>query len=62
MAFCKIEDFTGTIEVVVFPKTYQRVHDLIASDSIVYVSGKVDEKENQMTILTDDIRTVDASS
>ena len=61
MAFCKIEDFTGTIEVVVFPKTYQRVYALIVPDSIVYISGKVDEKENQMTILSDDVRVVDTS-
>ncbi|MBI5614484.1 DNA polymerase III subunit alpha [Candidatus Gottesmanbacteria bacterium] len=61
MAFCKIEDFTGTIEVVVFPKTYLRTYALIVPDSIVYISGKVDEKENQMTILTDDVRAVDAS-
>jgi DNA polymerase-3 subunit alpha len=54
MAFVKLEDLGGTIEVVVFPKIYARTVDLWHADSLVKLSGKVDEKEDRLTILADD--------
>lgn len=54
MAFAKIEDLTGVIEVVVFPKIFARTSDLWHQDSVVVLSGKVDEKDERLTILTDD--------
>ena len=44
MAFVKLEDLTGTIEIVVFPKIYSRTLDGGIKDQILSVSGKVDEK------------------
>ncbi len=54
MAFVKVEDLDGTIEVVVFPKIYARTADLWHADALVKLSGKVDEKEDRLTILADD--------
>ncbi len=54
MAFVKLEDLTGTIEIVVFPKIYSRTLDLWNQDQILSVSGKVDEKDDRLTILVDD--------
>jgi DNA polymerase III subunit alpha len=58
MAFVKLEDLTGTIEIVVFPKIYARTADLWQMDQIMTISGKVDEKDDRLTILIDDARKI----
>ncbi len=47
MAFLKLEDLRGVIEVVVFPKTLERVRNLINVDSIVIIKGRVSMKEDE---------------
>lgn len=59
MAFVKIEDMTGTIEVVVFPKIYSQTADIWHPDAVVEVSGKVDQKEEKRTILIDSAKRID---
>lgn len=56
MAFVRLEDLSGTIEVVIFPKIYQRTYDLWVADVTVLISGKVDEKDERITILVDDAK------
>lgn len=51
MAFVKLEDMTGTVEVVVFPKTYAETADFWQLDRILTVAGRVDEKDDRLTIL-----------
>jgi DNA polymerase-3 subunit alpha len=47
MAFLKLEDLTGTIEVIVFPKTLDKVKDLCVADSLVIVKGRLSLKEDE---------------
>lgn len=47
MAFIKIEDLSATIEVIVFPKTLDRVRNLIATDAFVIIKGRVSMKEDE---------------
>ena len=47
MAFLKLEDLSGVIEVVVFPKTLDKVRNLINLDSIVIINGRVNIKEDE---------------
>lgn len=47
MAFLKLEDLTGVIEVVVFPKTLDKVRNLINLDSMVVINGRVNIKEDE---------------
>lgn len=47
MAFLQLEDLTGTIEVIVFPKTLDKVRDLISEDSLVRIKGRVSIKEDE---------------
>ena len=44
MAFSSIEDLTGTIELVIFPKTWEQYQDKIVKDKILVVWGKADVK------------------
>ena len=47
MAFLKLEDLTRVIEVVVFPKTLDKVRNLINLDSMVVINGRVNIKEDE---------------
>ncbi len=47
MAFVKLEDRTGDLEVTVFPRTYQQVHALLQPEAKVLVSGRAQLSDNQ---------------
>jgi DNA polymerase-3 subunit alpha len=44
MAFVELEDIHSTIEVVVFPRTYEETREIWQEDEVVVVRGKVDTK------------------
>jgi DNA polymerase-3 subunit alpha len=44
MAFFQLEDQSGQIEVVVFPKTFERVRQILVSDEPLLCSGKVQDE------------------
>lgn len=48
MAFIKLEDLTGVIEVIVFPKTFDRMRSLITQDGLVLIKGRVNIKEDEL--------------
>ena len=48
MAFLKIEDLTGTIEVIVFPKALDRLRHIIKEDTLVKLKGRVSIKEDEL--------------
>ena len=58
MAFVKLSDLTGAIEIVVFPKTYAKVKSLLIPDTIVLIKGRVDEREDRLTMIADDVFSV----
>ena len=45
MAFVKIEDKFGDIEVTVFPRTYEEVGGKLLVDTVVKISGKVNARD-----------------
>ncbi len=47
MAFLTLEDLTGTIEVIVFPKTLEKVKLLCVTDSLVIIKGRLSLKEDE---------------
>lgn len=57
MAFATIEDLQGTIELVIFPRTWEKVSQLVEIDRIVVVEGRVDLEGAEPKILVDDITT-----
>ncbi len=52
MAFLTIEDLFGIVEVIVFPRDYERCKDAIAADEKVYVIGHaaIEEEQNGKVI------------
>ncbi|MCM1106857.1 MAG: DNA polymerase III subunit alpha [Blautia sp.] len=47
MAYVSIEDLTGNVEVIVFPKDYERYQHLLTQDGKVFVVGRVTVEEEQ---------------
>ena len=47
MAFITIEDLLGTVEVVVFPRDYEKNRDYLEVDSKVFVRGRVSEEDDK---------------
>lgn len=58
MAFAKFEDLTGIIEVVVFPKIFAITSDLWKTDRVVELTGRLDEKDDRLTVLVDDVKAL----
>ena len=59
MAFGRIEDLSGSIEVVVFPKVFGAAKEIFARDKAVLVVGKVDFREDQLSVLAERIYSLD---
>ena len=43
----KRQDLYGTIELIVFPKTYEEYAQMLKADNIVIVEGKISIKEDE---------------
>ncbi len=51
MAFLTLEDLVGTLEVVVFPKDYEKVQASIPQDARVFISGRVSAEDDKASKL-----------
>jgi DNA polymerase-3 subunit alpha len=64
MAFVKVEDRYGEIEVVLFPSSYQRTIGLWERDRVVLVRGKINARDRsgngsgEVKIMADDAREI----
>ena len=59
MAFVSIEDISGQIELVVFPKVWEKYRTLVDIDNLLIVEGKTDTERGEPKILADSIKLVD---
>ena len=51
MAFITVEDLVGSVEVLIFPKDYEKNTKLLNVDSKVFVSGRVSAEEDKASKL-----------
>ena len=47
MAFVTLEDLVGTVEVVVFPRDYEKNRNLLEVDRKVFIKGRVSEEDDK---------------
>lgn len=60
MAFITVEDLTGTVEVIVFPNSYESARNLISEGNKVFVKGRVQsEEEKGAKLICQDIKGFD---
>jgi DNA polymerase III subunit alpha len=62
MMFVTLEDPSGTLEVLVFPKILESTRDLWQENNLVLLSGKVSEKDSVPKLLCDQIEKLDADA
>lgn len=58
MAFLQLEDLVGNVEVIVFPKDYEKNAAKLVEDNKVFISGRVSaEEEKDGKLICESIRT-----
>lgn len=66
MGFVMIEDLQGGIELVIFPRLWERVHEMIEFDKVILVDGRIDETSAEPKVLVDhvsrDLKKVESAS
>ena len=60
MAFLTLEDLLGSVEVIVFPRQYEKYKTLIAEDNQIFVNGQASLEENAAgKVIANDIKAFD---
>ena len=60
MAFLQVEDLVGTMEVIVFPKTYETYSSKIVEENKVFIRGRVSaEEDRDGKLVCESIQTFD---
>lgn len=59
MAFVKISDGLKDIETVVFPKIYAECKNCLLKDEVIFIWGKVDKREDEISLIIDNIEIFD---
>lgn len=61
LGFAVLEDLYGTVEVMLFPKIYERYSHMLQPETIVRVRGRISAKEDEMPkLLADSVSVVSA--
>jgi DNA polymerase-3 subunit alpha len=58
MGLVKLRDYTGTIEVAVFPEAYKKYKELLQIDAPLVVRGKVSTRNGEKTLMIDEVKTL----
>lgn len=59
MAIIRMEDLSGSVEAVVFPRSYERIGHTIEPDARLMVWGKVDRRDDQLQFIVEDAEPID---
>ncbi len=59
MAFIKIADFTGSIDAVVFPRTYAQYKAAIVPDKCIAAICKVSERNGEISLIIDRLKILE---
>ena len=62
MAAFTLEDRTGSVEVVVFPKTWERCREAVDADRLVVVSGRLERDGEVAKLVAEDVRSIETLS
>lgn len=55
MAFLTVSDASGTLEVTVFNRLFDRVADLLQPNALLVISGKTEERNGSLQLLADQV-------
>ena len=55
MGFVTLEDLSGVIEMVVFPRIYEEANGLLHEQRVLMVTGRVDDRDERAKLIADQI-------
>jgi DNA polymerase-3 subunit alpha len=58
MLFMKLEDLTGKAEIVIFPNLLEAKPQCLQENKIVFIAGRVDDRNGEMKIVADDVQEI----
>ncbi|MCD6576384.1 MAG: DNA polymerase III subunit alpha [Anaerolineaceae bacterium] len=59
MAFARLADIQGNVELVLFPRVWKKFSGQVYKDEVLFVKGKVDTERSDPKILVDYVETID---
>jgi DNA polymerase-3 subunit alpha len=61
MAFVRLADLSGTIEIVVFPKIFTEAKDMLMAEQCVVIKGRVSNRNGETSIIAEKIKRLDTA-
>jgi len=58
MLVCNIDDLSGSIGLVVFPRSYEKYSSLLKDDEVVIIKGRVDNRNDELKIICEEVETL----
>ena len=59
MCFLKLADFTSSVEVVMFPRTYKQYKEFLTPDACISIKGKMSKRNDQTSIMADAVKKLE---
>jgi len=58
MAFGTIEDDTGSVDIVIFPKIYEELRSILQEDLPILVRARIDFREEKLSLVAEEIKPI----
>src|ERR671921_776877 len=58
MMFVKIEDFTGSVDTVVFPKVFEEFKNFLVLDNCIAMKGKVSKRNGETSFIVEKVKAL----
>jgi DNA polymerase-3 subunit alpha len=55
MAFAQLEDFRGTVELVLFSDVYEKTRERLVGDNVAVVRGRIDKSRGEPKLLVESL-------
>ncbi len=62
MISASLEDLTGSIDLVAFPRVYEKTKEHWVTDTVVLVTGKLDEREERFQVIVESVTPLSPAS
>jgi len=58
MAFIRLADYSGNIEVVIFPSIYTKHHALIEPEQCIAIKGRISNRGGGISVIAEEVRAL----
>jgi DNA polymerase III subunit alpha len=58
MAFIKLADYDGSIEAVVFPKSFVEYKEILKPDTCIALKGRLSNRNGELSLVTEALKAL----